>query len=77
MSNLMCRKSIDRNLPDPTDGICESYGDRPRIGEVQEPIHVCVRVRQYGALAPDARPARAEKPDFGQLPIGSILDCYL
>jgi hypothetical protein len=77
MSNLTCRKPVDRNLSDPTDGICESFVDGPRIPDVQEPIPVRVRVRLYGESIPEVRQARAEKPDFGQLPVGSILDCYV
>jgi hypothetical protein len=77
MSNLMCRKPVDRNLSDPTDGICESYVGSPRIPAAQEPIPVRVRVRQYGDFVPATQPARSAKPDLGQLPVGSILDCYI
>ena len=74
MSNLMCRKPVDRYLSDRTDGVCESCVDSPRIPAVQEPIHVRVRVRQHGDFTPGAR---SEKPDFGQLPVGTVLDCYV
>lgn len=77
MSNLMCRKPVDRCLLDPTDGICECYVGNPRIVESQEPIHVRVRVRQYGDSARGDLQVRREKPDFGQLPVGTLLDCYV
>ena len=42
----------------------------------QEPIHVQVRIRQYGDTLPDIRRACAS-PNPGRLPVGTILDCYL
>jgi len=45
--------------------------------EPQEPIHVRVRIRQYGAAVPGLGVIRPGKPDLGRMPIGSVLDCYL
>jgi len=77
MSNLMCRKPVDRSLLDPTDGICECYAGGSRMLEPSEPIHVRVRVRQYGDSTRGAPQTRREKPDCGQLPVGTLLDCYV
>lgn len=77
MSNLMRRQPVVRDLLDPTDGICESYVGGPRILEPQEPIRVRVRVRQYVDSALTTPQTCHERPDLGQLPVGSILDCYV
>jgi hypothetical protein len=76
MSNLMCRQPIDRRLPDPTDGICESLVDCSPGLETQEPIRVRVRVRQYGDPLAESG-VRSARPNFGPLPVGTLLDCYV
>lgn len=43
----------------------------------EEPIHVQVRIRQYGDAAPEIRRGHASGPDLGRLPIGATLDCYV
>ncbi len=77
MSNLICCQSVDRDLLHPTDRMGRRYGDSSRVVEPQEPIHVRVRVRQYGDSFPQISHSRSEKPDFGQLPVGTLLDCYV
>lgn len=77
MSNLIFRQPVDRGLLHPADRMDWSYGDSFRVVEPQEPIPVRVRVRQYGSsFSPDSQ-RRSKKPDWGQLPVGSLLDCYV
>lgn len=51
----------------------------PRAGDTQppEPIHVQVRIRQYGDVLPDLRRTPANSPHPARLPVGTMLDCYL
>jgi hypothetical protein len=49
----------------------------PRPISAEEPLRVHVRVRQYGAAAPEARQTRSGGLDPRRLPVGSLLDCYV
>lgn len=76
MSNLMCYQLGDRGLLHPADRMDRCYGDGFRVVEPQEPIHVRVRVRQYGSSFPQAARRRG-KSNSGHLPVGTLLDCYV
>ena len=49
----------------------------PEPAEVDDPIHVDVRVRSYSDSLPTVRPLPAARPRTGTLPVGTLLDCYL
>jgi hypothetical protein len=76
MKLLGC-KAFDFNGLDSTRGPCRSYG--PSVGGVQpqEPIHVQVRIRQYGDALPEIRRGHTSGPNLGRLPVGAMLDCYV
>ena len=54
-----------------------AYGSNTPGVQPEEPIHVQVRIRQYGDALPDIRRVRASSPNLGQLPVGATLDCYV
>jgi len=76
MSNLICGHVVEFSLWQPTDGMHGFRAHGPQVAESQGPIPVRVRVRQYGDSVPHLR-TRPEKPDFGRLPVGTLLDCYV
>lgn len=67
---------LDRGLVHAAGRMDGCWGDGFRVVEPQEPIRVRVRVRQYGDSFPQVS-RRSKKPDLGQLPVGSLLDCYV
>ncbi|MGE5297117.1 MAG: hypothetical protein ACM3VT_20020 [Solirubrobacterales bacterium] len=77
MSNPLSCQSVDFGLLHPADRVSRCYGGGSRVIDPQEPIYVHVRVRQYGGSLPETLRGRSEKPDFGRLPVGTILDCYV
>ena len=77
MLNAICRKPIDLDLSHSVDRVRGLYGDNSRVAGSQEPVHVHVRIRQYGDSLPGIPQTRTERPDFGRLPVGSNLDCYV
>jgi len=48
-------------------------------GQVQadDPIRVDVHVRAYGDALPAVRPMPTVRFQTGQMPVGTLLDCYL
>ncbi len=77
MVNLICGKTLDFDLLHPTDGMCRPYVNRSCVAEAQEPVSVHVRVRRPGGSFAGLQPACDSNPDFGKLPVGAILDCYV
>jgi hypothetical protein len=59
------------------NGLDSTYGSNTHGVQPQEPIHVQVRIRQYGDALPEIRRVRASSPNLGQLPVGATLDCYV
>lgn len=72
MSNLICSRPVDFSLSHPAGRMRGFHVDEP-----QDPIHVRVRVRQYGDPIPGAAQARSDMPDLGRLPVGTVLDCFM
>jgi hypothetical protein len=77
MSNLIRCQPVDRGLSHLIHLMDRCYEDSFRVVEPQEPIHVRVRVRQQGGSVPEVARRRSRKPDSGQLPVGTLLDCYI
>ena len=77
MSNLLCHNAVEFGLLHPTDWVRGSRAHGAQVADPQEPISVRVRVRQYGEFTPGVLRTRSEKPDFGRLPVGTMLDCYV
>jgi len=70
--NTIGFKGLDSTYVSPRS--CRPYA---RDVQPQEPIHVRVRIRQYGDRLPEIRQARAGSPNLGRLPVGTTLDCYV
>jgi len=49
----------------------------PGRAESADPVRVDVHVRAYGDALPAARPMPAVRSQTGQMPVGTLLDCYL
>lgn len=77
MVNLMGLQCVDRNLLPPAERLCGHRTDGPRVAESQEPIHVHVRVREYGGCRQGISLASSAKPDLARMPVGTLLDCYV
>jgi hypothetical protein len=45
--------------------------------EPQEPIHVRVRVREYGDFIKGTPQTSSTRPDLSRMPVGILLDCYV
>ena len=76
MKLLGCNAFDFRGL-DSTSGPHRSYGSSTGGVQPQEPIHVQVRIRQYGDALPEIRRGRASGSNLGRLPVGATLDCYV
>lgn len=76
MKLLDC-KAFDFKGLDSTCGPHRSYGSSACGVQPQEPIHVQVRIRQYGDALPEIRRGYASGPNLGRLPVGAMLDCYI
>jgi len=77
MLNLISCQFVDRNLLPPANRLGGVRTERPRTAEPQEPIHVRVRVREYGDSGQGTSLAFPIKPDLGRMPVGTLLDCYV
>jgi hypothetical protein len=71
MTKLIGCNTIDFPSSDPTQGL-HARGAQP-----DEPIPVRVRVRQYPDALPEVRQPGRGNLDFGRMPVGVILDCYV
>jgi hypothetical protein len=69
--------NFDFKALDSTCGPHRSYGSSAGGVQPPEPIHVQVRVRQYGDALPEIRRGHASGPNLGRLPVGATLDCYV
>ena len=76
MKLLDC-KAYDFKGLDSTCGPHQSYGPSACGVGPEEPIHVQVRIRQYGDALPEIRRCRTSGPNLGRLPVGAMLDCYV
>lgn len=74
MLNLMSCQPVDRYPVLPPGPMRGPGAERP---DVAEPIHVHVRVREYGGSALGTPAASLPKPDLGRMPVGMLLDCYV
>ena len=45
--------------------------------DATEPIHVHVRIREYGDSSLAVPPVSSSRPDLGRMPVGTLLDCYV
>ena len=77
MSNLICGRTLDFDLLHPASRMCRSYADTSRVVEPEGPIHVSVRVRPSSDSCLGVSWGRSGSPDAANLPVGSILDCYV
>jgi hypothetical protein len=77
MLNLICCQSVARDLVPPVGRMRGLGVEGPRVADPQEPIHVRVRVREYGDSALGAPQGRSTRPDLGRMPVGTLLDCYV
>ncbi len=77
MMELIDGKSSVFNSLASNHAACGSHVVNCRHAPAEEPLHVHVRVRQYGDTVPEARRAHSADPDPRRLPVGSILDCYV
>jgi hypothetical protein len=72
MKLIGCNAS-DFGRMDPTYGPHRSFAP---TAQLQEPIHVQVRIRPYAEALPEITGIRAGGPHPARLPVGAILDCY-
>jgi len=76
MKLIACTPSDLKDV-DSTHGAHRVRGSRTAGVQPEEPIHVQVRIHQYGSALPEIRQIRAGALNQGQLPIGGSLDCYV
>jgi hypothetical protein len=69
--------AFDFRALDSTCGQHRSYGASAADIQPPEPIHVQVRIRQYGEALPEVRRGHASGPNLDRLPVGAMLDCYV
>jgi hypothetical protein len=77
MTKLIGCNTIDFKGLDSTHGARRFYGSRAHGTQPDEPIFVQVRVRQYADRLPEVRQSGNGNRDFGRMPVGTILDCYV
>lgn len=77
MLSLTSCQSVVRETPPVAGRLPGLRTERPRMVEPQEPIHVRVRVREYGDFIKGTPQASSTRPDLSRMPVGILLDCYV